>query len=920
MPPVNKHYRAFISYSHRDAKWAMWLHRSLERYVVPLDAYPSDKKLQRDLSKDNRRLSPIFRDRDEMPASVSLAATIHDALEESENLIVLCSPSAASSQYVNAEIEIFCKLRPGNKQKIYALIVEGEPPDCFPEALLADGAEPIAADARVEGDGKNDAKLKLIAGMLGVGFDRLKQREVKRQRNRLLATVAVVSTVAVMTSFLALWAMKERTLAKQAAAEAKAVLEFFEAKVLAVARPKEKEGGLGIDATIYEAVNVAEPQIEEAFVDRPLVEASIRYTLGRTYEHLGESKAAIKQFEKVLKLRKKNLGSRHQKTLDTSNELASYYQSKEHNEEALNLRTETFELIQKTKGPRHPDTLAAMHKLATTYLRADQYGKAIEWHEKALEITTKTLGPEHPDTLASMGNLANSYDKAHRYKDALPLLEKTLEQKRKILGTHHLDTLDVMSRLRNFYYLAGSHKKARALDEEILVLKEEELEWTKQNKGAMHPYTLDAMRDLAHYYRNVDRPDKMIAMSEEILNLRKQEQGIEHSDTLSEMALLVASYKSVDRNEDAVNLGREMLEVTKRTKGGDHPDTVYSMMDLAFSCMFAGRDKEATVLYNDALELSRKVLGPTQEYTFRIMDDLVFCYQRTKRLPESIDLLEQILTLKQKAQGKANPDTLRSARQLGYSYRDADRIEESITLLEDTLKSQKKTLGAEHEDTLRTMQDLVLSYQKAKRNEEALALNEPTLKLLEKVLGLGDDTTLESMDTLRSLYKGADRDEDAAQQRKIWLNITGQILAMKKKTLEVKQKKMGTTHPDTLYYMGRMAHSYWKAGQLKTATQQFREEIALRKKQGEDNWRLFMAQAELGRLLTESKQYSEAETLLLDSQKKLHALAPKIGTKWVKVSIDNLIKLYQSWSKPDKAAEWQATLEVVEKSENPPKA
>ena len=62
---------------------------------------------------------------------------------------------------------------------------------CFPPALLqpdADGAprEPLAADARREGDGRERAFLKLVAGLLGVGYDALAQREAQR-RNRKLA-------------------------------------------------------------------------------------------------------------------------------------------------------------------------------------------------------------------------------------------------------------------------------------------------------------------------------------------------------------------------------------------------------------------------------------------------------------------------------------------------------------------------------------------------------------------------------------------------------------------------------------------------------------------------------------------------------------------------------------------------------------
>ncbi|MFK5923224.1 MAG: toll/interleukin-1 receptor domain-containing protein [Verrucomicrobiota bacterium] len=216
MPSSKPRYRAFISYSHRDAKWAKWLHRSLEHYVVPIDAFTEGKKPKSDGSTKNRRLTPVFRDRDELPASGSLGDTIHHALASSENLIVLCSPDSAASQYVNAEIDIFRTLHPDNEKKIYALIIKGEPPACFPPALLSTGAEPIAADARETGDGKTDSKLKLIAGLLGVGFDRLKRREAKRQRNRLMLMVTVISTVAVITSLLSLWALKSEQEANEA--------------------------------------------------------------------------------------------------------------------------------------------------------------------------------------------------------------------------------------------------------------------------------------------------------------------------------------------------------------------------------------------------------------------------------------------------------------------------------------------------------------------------------------------------------------------------------------------------------------------------------------------------------------------------------------------------------------------------------
>jgi hypothetical protein len=74
--------------------------------------------------------------------------------------------------------------------------------------------------------------------------------------------------------------------AKRSEEDTKAVLVFFQDKVLKAGRPADQAGGQGIDVTLREAVDKAEPKISEAFKDRPLVEASIRDTLGTTHYYL----------------------------------------------------------------------------------------------------------------------------------------------------------------------------------------------------------------------------------------------------------------------------------------------------------------------------------------------------------------------------------------------------------------------------------------------------------------------------------------------------------------------------------------------------------------------------------------------------------------------------------------------------------
>jgi WD40 repeat protein len=170
-------YRAFISYAHADRQWAVWLHRALERYRVPRRIAGA---------QGLRRLGKIFRDEEELAAAAELGPKIEEALKASDVLLVVCSPRSARSKWVNQEIEAFKRL--GREHRVFALIVDGEPHDaaqeCFPWALKqrTDGkpAEPLAVDVRKFG--REDTVLRLVAGMLDVGYDDLRQREIRRRR------------------------------------------------------------------------------------------------------------------------------------------------------------------------------------------------------------------------------------------------------------------------------------------------------------------------------------------------------------------------------------------------------------------------------------------------------------------------------------------------------------------------------------------------------------------------------------------------------------------------------------------------------------------------------------------------------------------------------------------------------------------
>ena len=235
------HYIAFLSYSHRDKKVANWLHRALEFYALPSHLVGRESRL----GPIPRRVRPIFRDREELAAAQNLGKRLENALANSKALIVLCSPAAVASRWTNEEIATFKRLNPG--APVLAAIIAGEPfasemegreeEECFPPALRfkldADGAltdqraEPIAADLREEGDGKRLGKLKLIAGLFGLGLDDLVQRDAAR-RNKRLAWIAGASALGMVgTTGLSLYAIDQREEAIEQREQADGLIEFM---------------------------------------------------------------------------------------------------------------------------------------------------------------------------------------------------------------------------------------------------------------------------------------------------------------------------------------------------------------------------------------------------------------------------------------------------------------------------------------------------------------------------------------------------------------------------------------------------------------------------------------------------------------------------------------------------------------------
>src|SRR6476646_4826727 len=320
-------YAAFISYSHSDQGVARWLHQALETYRVPRDLIGSPSEF----GPVPKKLPPVFRDRDELPASGDLGERLRAALADSRFQIVLCSPKAAQSHWVNEEILSFKRMH--GERRTLAVIASGEPyaggdAECFPEALrfqlnpdgsLSDRpAEPIAADLRPGKDGRRLALLKLIAGISDVQLSALVRRDAARRQRRLIWITGASLSVMVLTIGLAIYAESQRRVAVRKQLLADRSLDFL-IGTFAIANPATENPNTITALTI---LNRASRRAGVELRNEPEVSARLLRATGEIYFNLGLAREAERDLGAAL-ARQPAKGEERARTLLTLATVAS---------------------------------------------------------------------------------------------------------------------------------------------------------------------------------------------------------------------------------------------------------------------------------------------------------------------------------------------------------------------------------------------------------------------------------------------------------------------------------------------------------------------------------------------------------------------------------------------------------------------
>ena len=515
-------------------------------------------------------------------------------------------------------------------------------------------------------------------------------RKFAKRHKPLVAGVAAVFLALVAGVIVSTWqaarALRAERVAEQEAAKATAISDFLQRDLLAQASawgqatPERKPNP---DLTVRAALDRAAANIASKFARQPLVEASIRHTIGKTYKDLGLYKEARIQLE-----------------------LAS-------------------ELMRRV-DQEGPEALEILSRLAELDVSQGRFAQAEAGAAKVLDVRRRQLGHEHPDTLTSMTLVAYAFYAQRKSADAEPILSELLNAQRRVNGEENVHTLDTMHLLANVYVRQGK----LALAEPLMVRA---LEVRRRVQGEEHPKTLVHVNDLGNIYVLAGKAAEAMALYSRLLEIQRRVFGEEHQNTLGNMYQLAVLHLGDGRYAEAEALLVVAVEVQRRVLGDEGPMTLATMNLLGRVHVEQGRYSEAEPVLKQVLAARSRIYGPENTATFATMKFLATLYRDKGDYAAAETLFLELYEGRRRIQGPQHPDTLFTMNDLGSLYLSQTRYEQGEVMFQQALDGNRKALGNEHPDTLVSLSGLAESHHVQGEYAESEALCREALKVYEKV-------------------------------------------------------------------------------------------------------------------------------------------------------------------------------------------
>jgi serine/threonine protein kinase/tetratricopeptide (TPR) repeat protein len=356
-------------------------------------------------------------------------------------------------------------------------------------------------------------------------------------------------------------------------------------------------------------------------------------------------------------------------------------------------------------------------------------------------------------------------------------------------------------------------------------------------------------------------------------------------------------FQSLGLFDQALPLMQSALQSRRRHLGDNNLETAESMYHTGLLLVAKGDYAGAQPLLEEALAVRRGLLESDHAEMAASLSSLGELAYLKGDYAKAEDFFRESLEIRRKALGQENLETSNSLNDLAMTLKQQGELDRAEPMYRESLAIRRRLLGSDHSAVAQSLNNLgmflyELFLEKKNDGQEAESLFREALAINRKILGEGHPEVATNLNNLALLLRDkGDLDQAESLFREI---------------IEIDRKNLGDIHPYVAGDMRSLAGVLMSKGDHIAAEEYLRQGLAIQRKTfPEKHWQIATTKLFIGSCLVEQRRFREAESLLLEA---LPIIQENFGPphRRTLAAIQDIIKLYEAWGKPEKAAEYKA--------------
>jgi CHAT domain-containing protein/tetratricopeptide (TPR) repeat protein len=389
---------------------------------------------------------------------------------------------------------------------------------------------------------------------------------------------------------------------------------------------------------------------------------------------------------------------------------------------------------EKVLGQRHEDVLSTLGMLSNVYRSTRRPHLAEPLLKRILAEQEQAAEPDQASIAATLQGLAEVDADLKRYGEAEAHIRRALALF-ETPGANPTQVAELLGVLAQIERRQGSLEEAASTLQRAIALHEMAIQAKDAGilEQAAHIQALAQMAALALEMNHLDVADEM---AERIAVLSEKMLGPDHPVVAGALEAVANSYERQGRLVEAEARRKRAIDIYERAYGKDHIDIALSLQRLGKLYAQQYRFDDAMQLMQRGLTIAESTLGPEHPALFDHLASLGELYVTVKNWGAAEPLMTRALSNLDKAQGldpiDSGVQTIRILRDLGYLHALQGRQEDARRYLERALATSERVLGPDHEATAETLSALAAHALAQDHLDEAEKHFERALPLSEK--------------------------------------------------------------------------------------------------------------------------------------------------------------------------------------------